>query len=97
MKRSLGFSSLLLVMLAAPAESKCYSRWYYPYPQPQPCGRGETGRRMALKMPEPSAMKVQVLPPAPEDEDRSWYVEITALPPAWEREIALDNLKEQLK
>jgi hypothetical protein len=30
-------------------------------------------------------------------EDHSWSVEIIALPPAWERELAIDKLKEQLK
>lgn len=95
MKRSLGFSSLLLVMLASPAESRCYTKWLYPYPQN--CGRGETGKRMALKMPEPSAMQVQVLPPAPEDEDHSWYVEITKLPPDDERDVGVSKLKELMK
>ena len=29
--------------------------------------------------------------------DKIWYVEITKLPDSWEREIAIDKLKEQLK
>jgi hypothetical protein len=74
MKGSLKFSSLLLVMLTAPAESKCYSKWYYPYPQH--CKQGIYARAA---------------------EDHSWYVEITALPPNIERDMAIDKLKEQLK
>ena len=90
--------SLFLVTLLVPtlSDARCYSRWYYPYPQN--CGRGGTGIRMALKTPEPSAMKVQLLPPAPDD-DHSWYVEITKLPDEDSdiREVGIEKLKQQLK
>jgi hypothetical protein len=70
-----------------------YSRWHYPWPQH--CGRGGTGIRMALKMPQPSAMRVQAPPSAPED--KSWYVEITKVPPDPDRDAAINKLKEIMK
>jgi hypothetical protein len=97
MKRSLVSSSLLLVTFVLPAESKCYSKWYYPYPQHCNAGVAKLVNAEDLKS-SGKSLQVQALPPAPDDDnDHSWYVEIISLPPNWEREIALDKLKEQMK
>lgn len=87
------YISLLIVILAEPAEAHCYSIWHYK--TPQHCGRGEIGRHMGLKIPQRYAMRVQVPPPAPED--NTWFVEITREPDEVERDKAVDKLKEIMK
>ena len=97
MKRSLTFSSslFLVTLFVPPVNARCYSVWKYPYPQRCNAGVAKLENAEGLK-PSGTSLQVQVLSSAP-DEDHSWYVEITKLPPDWERDLALEKLKGQLK
>ena len=79
----------VLGLLGASSQAQAchrFSRWYFPWPQHcSPLLRSAPTRALAAV----------VAAPAP---DASWYVEITKLPddPEFEREYAIDQLKELL-
>jgi hypothetical protein len=82
--KKLALLSIIAVLISEPAAA-CHRFSYWAFNTPQKCG-GVYARQRA--------------PPPPhltDDEDHSWYVEITKLPPGWsldpERADAIERLK----
>jgi hypothetical protein len=94
-----GILSLSIVMFSAPSEAHCYRYWHYK--TPQHCGYSPTGRGIGLKIHQ---VRVQLPLSAPidNDNDHSWFVEITKVPTEDNtdldlREVGVEKLKQQLK
>lgn len=88
-----------LALESAPADAHCYSVWHYPHPQAG-CGAHRSIRyfhhavaKREVEPPPPAA------PPQPsEQDDRSWYVEITKMPNFTDApdQAAIDKLRKLL-